>query len=64
MAHPARHLGAVTLDLHAPAAAVTELAAGHVAVDLLLGQLESGREPLDDAGEAGPVGLAGRDQAH
>ena len=33
VAHSARDLGAVALDLHAPAAAVAELAAGHVAVD-------------------------------
>ena len=63
MAHPARYLGAVALDLHAPAAAVAELAAGHVAVDLLLGQLQAGRQALDDARQAGAVGLAGGDQA-
>src|SRR6185503_19520700 len=53
----------VLLDLHPPAAAVAELAPRHVAVDQLAVELEPGREPLDDAGETGPVGLPGGDDA-
>ena len=49
VAHPARHLGSVLLDLHAPAAAVAELAAGEVGVDALGAQLEARGQPLDDA---------------
>jgi hypothetical protein len=42
---------------------VTELTAGHVAVDRLAIELEAGREPFDDAGQARSVGLAGGDDA-
>ena len=41
VAHAGGHLGGVALDLHAPAAAVAELAAGHVVVDVLLGARRS-----------------------
>ena len=53
----------VALDLHPPAAAVPELAARHVGVDLLGVQLQAGRQALDDRGQAGPVGLAGGGEA-
>ena len=56
-------LGGVALDLHAPAAAVAELAARHVGVDRLQVELEARGEPLDDAGEAGAMRLPGGDQA-
>ena len=56
-------LGGVALDLHAPAAAVAELAARHVAVDRLAVELEPRGQALDDAGEAGAVGLPGGDEA-
>ena len=59
MAYPAGHLGAVALDLHPPAAAMPELAARHVAVEVLRRQLEAGRQALDDARQAGAVRLAG-----
>ena len=59
MAHAAGDLGAVALDLHAPAAAVAELAARHVAVEVLGRQLEARGQPLDDARQAGAVRLAG-----
>src|SRR4051794_35920542 len=55
-------LRAVALDLHPSAAAVAQLAAGHVAVDRLAVELEAGGQALDDAREAGPVRLAGRDE--
>ena len=42
-------LGGVPLDLHAPAAAVTELSARHVAVDGLAVELEPRGQSLDDA---------------
>ena len=53
----------VALDLHPPAAAVPELAAREVGVDLLGVQLQAGGQPLDDRGQAGSVGLAGGGQA-
>ena len=59
VADAARHLRAIALDLHAPAAAVPELTACHVAVQLLGCQLEARGQALDDAGEAGAVRLAG-----
>ena len=62
VAHAGGDLGAVALDLHAPAAAVAELAAGHVGVERILGQAQAGGQALDDAGQAGAVGLAGGDQ--
>src|SRR3954470_1164301 len=62
VADPGGDLRAVALDLHAPAAAVAELAARHVAVDRLAIELEAGGQPLDDAGQAGAVRLAGGDE--
>ncbi len=59
MAHAAGDLGAVALDLHAPAAAVAELAARHVRVDVLGREREPRGQALDDARQAGAVGLAG-----
>jgi hypothetical protein len=58
--HPSGYLGGVALDLHASAAAVSQLAARHVDVDVARRQLEAGRQPLDDAGQAGTMRLAGR----
>ena len=63
VAHAGGDLGAVALDLHPPAAAVAELAAGHVAIDRGKVELEARRETLDDAGQAGPVGFPGGDDA-
>ena len=59
VAHAGGHLGAVLLDLHAPASAVPELAPGQVAVDVLGPQLEARGQALDDRGEARTVGFAG-----
>ena len=53
------HLDRVALDLHPPAAAVTELAARQLAVDPLAVELEPRGQPLDDGDEPGPVRLAG-----
>ncbi len=55
-------LGGVALDLHPPAAAVAELAARHVLVQILRAHLEARGQALDDAGQAGAVRLAGGDQ--
>ena len=55
---PRDHRG-VALDLHAPSAAVTELAARELVVEVLGAKLEPGGQPLDDACEAGAVRLAG-----
>jgi hypothetical protein len=57
-----RGLGRVALDLHAPASAVAELAAGHVAIEILGADLKARGQTLDDAGQAGAVRLAGRDE--
>src|ERR1700728_38095 len=62
MAHPGRHPRAVLLDLHAPAAAVAELTARHVAVEVLGRKLDTGRQALDEASETGTVGLASGDE--
>jgi hypothetical protein len=62
VAHPGRDLGAVALDLHPPAASVAELPARHVAIDGLALELQAGGQPLDHAGQAGAVRLAGRDE--
>ena len=62
VAHAAGDLGAVALDLHAPAAPVAELAARHVAVDRLAVELEARGQALDDARQAGAVRLAGGDE--
>ena len=50
-------LGRVGLDLHPAAAAVAELAPGHVAVERLAVELEPGRHALDDRHEPRPVRL-------
>jgi hypothetical protein len=49
----------VALDLHTPAPTVAELASGHVAVQVLLGQAQAGRETLDDACQSGAMRLPG-----
>ena len=56
-------VGLVPLDLHAPAAAVAALAAGEVLVDVLLGEGQAGRAPVDDGGQRLTVGLAGGEEA-
>ena len=63
MADPGADLDRVALDLHPPAAAVAELAAGHLAVDALAVELEPGRQALDDRDEPGAVRLAGGGEA-
>ena len=60
--HAGGDLGAVALDLHAPATAVTELAAGKIGAERVLLQAQPGGQTLDDAGQPGAVGLAGGDQ--
>src|ERR1019366_10660317 len=44
VAPPGGDLGGVALDPHTTAASMSELAAGHVAVDVLWSQREAGRE--------------------
>ena len=61
--HARGHGRRVALDLHPPAAAVPELPARHVGVDLLGVQLEARGQALDDRGQAGAVGLAGGGEA-
>ena len=56
-------LRGVMLDLHPPAATVTELPARHVAIDRVAVQLEAGRKPLEHAGETRAVRLPGGDHA-
>ncbi len=63
VAHAGGDLGGVALDLHAPAAAVAELAPGEVGVQHVLVEREARGQALDDAGQAGSVRLAGCDQA-
>jgi hypothetical protein len=53
---------AIALDLHPAATAVAELPAGHVAVEQLALELQARGQALDDAGQAGPVGLTGGDE--
>ena len=52
-------LDAVRLDLHAPAAAVAELAAREVVVDVLGDEAQAGGQPLHDREERRAVGLPG-----
>ena len=59
VADPRSHLDRVALDLHPPAAAVTELATRHLAVDPLAVELQPRGQPLDDGDQPGPVRLAG-----
>ena len=53
------HLHPVALDLHAPAAAVAELAAREVGVDVVGREREPGRKPLEHREERRAVGLPG-----
>ena len=57
MPHPGGDRDPIALDLHPTAPAVSQLAAGEIAVERLALQRQAGRHPLDDAGEAGAVGL-------
>ena len=52
-------LDGVGLDLHPAAAAMAELAAGHVAIEPLAVELETGRHALDDGHQSGAVRFAG-----
>ena len=63
VAHAGGDLGAVLLDLHPAAAAVSQLPARQVAIDVGRGQLEPGGQALDHGREAGPVGLTGGREA-
>ena len=54
MADPGADLDRVALDLHPPAAAVTELAARHLAIERLAIELEPSRNALDDRDQPGP----------
>ena len=58
MAQAAARLDVVLLELLARAAPVAGLAAGEVAADQLVVELEAGRKPGDDDREPGPVRLA------
>ncbi len=62
MAHAGGDLGAVALDLHAPATTVTELATSEIGAERVLLEAQPGGQTLDDAGQPGAVGLAGGDQ--
>ena len=55
MAQAAPWVDVILLELLARAAPVAGLAAGEVALDQLVVELEAGREPADDDGQAGPV---------
>ena len=57
-AHAGDHLHHVMFDLHAPASAVTRLAARQIDVDLLLGYLQARRHVLDDGDQALSVALS------
>ena len=59
MPHTAADMSEVLLDLHAAPAAVPLLAASQLNGDVLLAQLEAGRDPLDDQGQAGAVRFTG-----
>src|SRR5579884_1200357 len=59
---PAADRDAIALDLHPPAAAVAELPARQIAIDRVPVDLEARGKTVDDAGEAGAMGLAGGDQ--
>ncbi len=58
-----RDLRRVALDLHPPAAAVAELPARHVLVEVLRAQREAGRQALYDARQPRAVRLPGGDQS-
>ena len=55
MAQAAPWVDVVLLELLARAAPVAGLAAGEVALDQLVVELEAGGKPADDDGQAGPV---------
>src|ERR1700683_1983352 len=63
VAHTPGYRDAVVLDLHPAAASVAQLAARQIAIERLAIQRQSGRQAFEDAGEAGAVRLAGRDEA-
>ena len=60
MAHAAEDLGVVLLQLLARRAAVPRLAPCEIAAHALAVDLQAGRQPGDDGGDAGAVRLAGR----
>ena len=62
MANAGGDVDLVLLDLHATAAAVPQLTAGKIPVEGLTVEDQTGRQPLDDAGEAGTVRFAGGDE--
>src|SRR5262245_63244966 len=64
--YPRADLDGVALDLHPPAAPVTELAPSHVAVERGPVELEPGRDALHDRDQPRAVGLArcGEPQSH
>ena len=62
VADPARHIGAITLDLHPPTASVTQLTAGQVAIYLLTLKPQACRQAFDDARQAGTVRFTGGGQ--
>jgi hypothetical protein len=63
MPNTGRHFNAIGLNLHAPAASMSELPAREVEIELLTIELESGGNSLDNAGKSGPVALPGGDQS-
>jgi hypothetical protein len=56
-------LGAIGLDLHATATTMAELAAGQIAINCVLLELETGRNALNDAGQTRAVALASGDHS-
>src|SRR6185437_6215221 len=59
VADPPGDLDLVALDLHPPTPAVPELAACQVAIDRVAVQGQPRRQPLEDARQAGAMGLPG-----
>ena len=59
MAHAAEELDVVALEAHPRAAAEAEAAAGELGADLVDGDREAGREPLDHDHQGGAVRLPG-----
>jgi len=56
-------MGLITLDLHAPAAAIAALPAPEVLVEVLLGQSKAGGHTVYDGSEGLAVGFAGCEEA-
>src|SRR5690606_6149004 len=64
MTHPAEDAHLVLPELHARAAPVPQAAAGQCRADVVRGDLDTRRKPLEDAHERLAVGLTCRQPAH